>query len=209
MVAEAAQYETNRGQAEEIFTLNPDLVVAGTFSSSMTNDMLMRLGKRVEVFPPIQSFDDFRQQLTLMGALLGRSEKAAEIIKDFDEVLARTPTSPQERPRAVTYAANNYSTGSNSLTHEVMEVSGYTNIGAEFNTGFGGRLSLEDLVLSKPDVIVTGDSSSGTSAAEAALHHPAFKQLRDNATSIHTDQNWACGTPDILHAIQTMIDARP
>jgi hypothetical protein len=46
MPDEAKAYPVNRGLAEEVFTLKPDLIVTGTFSLHNTTGLLKRLGFR-------------------------------------------------------------------------------------------------------------------------------------------------------------------
>jgi len=70
-LAEAAQrIPANGGKAEEIYLLRPDLVLAGTYTTRQSLDMLRRLGIRVEAFPPEQSLEDIRRHIRSMGAML-------------------------------------------------------------------------------------------------------------------------------------------
>src|SRR6056297_3081236 len=50
MAEEAKDYRINAGQAEEIYLMRPDLVLAGEFTPQATLDMLRGLGIRVETF---------------------------------------------------------------------------------------------------------------------------------------------------------------
>ena len=70
---EAAAFRVNHGLAEEIFLMKPDLILAGTFTSRATVNLLKRLGFRVEEFAPERSLSDIRASLRRMGALLGRT----------------------------------------------------------------------------------------------------------------------------------------
>lgn len=60
MVEAAKAYPPNEGLAEEIYLMQPDLVLAGSFTSRATVEMLQRLGVRVELFEPIYGLDDPR-----------------------------------------------------------------------------------------------------------------------------------------------------
>jgi iron complex transport system substrate-binding protein len=48
MAGEARAFPANHALAEEIFLMQPDLVLAGTFSARATVGLLRRLGFRVE-----------------------------------------------------------------------------------------------------------------------------------------------------------------
>ena len=80
LAAEAGRYAVNHGLAEEVFLMQPDLVVAGSYSTRATVELLRRLGIRVEEFEPENSFDDVRANLARMGAVLGQPERAAALI---------------------------------------------------------------------------------------------------------------------------------
>src|SRR5690606_34102306 len=87
LAAEAGRYRLNHGLAEEIFLMRPDLVLAGTFSTTATASMLQRLGVRVERFSPDTSFDAVRQNIRRMGTLLDQDARAEEMVAALDEGL--------------------------------------------------------------------------------------------------------------------------
>src|SRR5690625_3032585 len=71
MVEQAQSWPINHGQAEEIFLLKPDLVLAGTFSSRQTIALLRQFDIPVIEFEPAETFDDIRERLRQMGKILG------------------------------------------------------------------------------------------------------------------------------------------
>src|SRR5690606_24767024 len=80
MTEKAKQLPVNHGQAEEVFLMKPDLVLAGTFSARATVGLLRDLGVRVEEFAPARSFEDIKVHMKRMGELLGRNEEADQQI---------------------------------------------------------------------------------------------------------------------------------
>ena len=80
MPEEAQAFAVTHGLAEEIFLMEPDLVLAGTFSARPTVGILRRLGIRVEEFRPARSFDDIRANILRIGELLHRQEAEVEEI---------------------------------------------------------------------------------------------------------------------------------
>ncbi len=88
LAPQAGRYAVNHGQAEEIFLMQPDLVLAGTYTTGATVDLLRRLGIRVEQFAPENSFDDIRASLRRMGDVLGQPQRAEELVADLDRRLA-------------------------------------------------------------------------------------------------------------------------
>lgn len=95
------------------------------------------------------------------------------------------------------------------MANEVLELTGFRNVGADAGMTGGGTLPLERLVLAQPDVLVTSAPYPGASRAEEILTHPALRVIRDNAdTARFSDADRVCGTPHILRAIRAMAAVR-
>lgn len=209
MVDEALTYPANHGLAEEIYRLQPDLVLAGAYTTRATVAMLQRLGVPVAIFPPEDDFDGIRGNLRRMGAVLGREAEAEAQVAAFDQGLAALMEMPARRPRAALYYANSYTSGANTLAGRILEAAGLHNIAADAGLSGGGVLALEQLVLANPELLIRGRRYKGASRAEEILDHPAVAALTKDAgrTSI-ADQDWVCGTPRVLAAITKLRNAR-
>lgn len=206
MVAEAQGLPTNGSGAEEIYLLAPDLVLAGTFTASATVNMLRDLGIRVELFAPARALDDVPERVAQMGRALGRQAEADALIAAFNAELATLKTEPgAHRPRAVLTYVNSYSSGDATLAGDILRAAGFDNAAAELGLSSVGTVSLEELILLDPDVIVQGRDYPGAARAEDNLHHPALRALKNaRFTSDMTDRDWICGTPHVLNAIRAM-----
>ncbi len=209
MAEAAAAYPQNRGLAEQVFLLRPNLVLAGTFTARHTVDLLRRLGIPVLELPPPASLDDVGGQLRAVGAALGRAAAAEAEARAFDAALDALRAAPGDRPAAALYAAGGYSPGAGTLADDVLEAAGFSNIGAAAGMTGGGFLPLERLVMAGPDLIVTAEPYAGASRAEAILGHPALAVLRGRtAVQAQTGADWVCGTPHLLRAVAAMAAAR-
>lgn len=206
MVEEAAAYPRNRGLAEEIYLLDPDLVLTGTFSVRATTDMLKRLGMAVAEFPPASTLDDVRANLIRMGTALGREAQAAALVAEFDARLAALRSDPASGPRAALYSPSGYTAGDASFSGEILAAAGFRNIAAEAGLPDGGRLPLEVLVLTGPDLVLTGQRYPGGSRAEAIYDHPALAAAGRLAAPRSRD--WVCETPAVLDAIAALAAIR-
>ena len=208
MVAEAAAYPANRGSAEQVFLMHPDLVLAGTYTAQASVDLLRHLGIRVQQVPPVTSLDDVTDQIRQIGAWLGRETQAEAMARAFEEELARLPA-PRRAARAAMYYANGYTSGAGTLSDEVLTIAGFANIAAEVGLSGGGTLPLERLVLAAPEMIVTSTPYPGASRAEEIFAHPALTALRAKAGRAQvSDADWVCGTPFVMRAIRAMVQAR-
>lgn len=208
MVDAAQAYPINRALAEEVYLMNPDLVLAGSFTAGATVSMLERLGIPVATFPPASSLDDVRQGMLDMGTALGRDSEAAAMVARFDAGLAQVSApEPTHGPTAATYAANGYTPGANSLSGDIIRAAGFRHLAAELGLTSGGFLPLEALILSAPDLVVVGETYPGNSRAEEILSHPALTQLRGGRETLE-DRDWVCGLPGVVDAVTRMRAAR-
>lgn len=209
MADEAHNYQINHGLAEEIYLMQPDLVIAGSFSTRATVDMLRRLGIPVAVFDPAYGLDDVRDRLRQMGAVLGREDTAKALIEDFDQRLDVLRAGSGERPSAALYYANGYTSGDRTLAGQILFAAGFENAAVEAGFASGGILPLEVLAMLEPDALITGRRYPGASRSEEILDHPIVQALRqDSATGTITDRDWVCGTPFVLRAIDGLRQVR-
>ncbi|MEJ8563484.1 ABC transporter substrate-binding protein [Yoonia sp. GPGPB17] len=209
MAAEATDYLPNRGLAEDIFLMQPDLVIAGSFSTRATVEMLRRLGVPVAVFEPAYALDDVRDRIMQMGDVLGQEDHAARMIADYDAQLDALQTEVLEHPRAALYYANGYTSGDRTLAGQILTAAGFANVAAEAGFADGGIMPLEVLAMTAPDAVITAKPYPGASRSEEILDHPVVQSLRaGRATGSFTDRDWVCGTPFVLRAIADMADLR-
>ncbi|MEM8776257.1 MAG: ABC transporter substrate-binding protein [Pseudomonadota bacterium] len=209
MVEEARAFEVNRGLAEEIYLMQPDLVIAGAFSTRATVAMLRRLDIPVVVFDPAYSLGDVRERITQMGEVLNRQEAAKALISEFDQRLELLREEVKEKPRAVLYYANGYTSGDQSLAGQILSAAGFENAADEAGYSSGMKLPLEVLAVTNPDIVITSQPYPGASRSEDILTHPVVQSLRKSQGSASiTDHNWVCGTPHVLRAIETLSEAR-
>lgn len=205
MSREAAKYHTNSGAAEDIFLLKPDLIIAGRYTTRETVQLLRRLGFRVEMFDLATSFDTIRSNIARMGELLGRRRKAADILSQFDQRLARLTANMRMdfTPTAVMHHANSYTSGKATLSHDVLAMAGVRNLGREFGVQGIARLPLELLVMGGPDLILTDRPwDRAPSEAQRTFEHPALRALEAKGGIIaQKTKAWVCGTPHILDAV--------
>lgn len=209
LAGQAGRYQLNHGLAEEIFLMHPDLVIAGTYTTRTTVDLLRRLGIRVEEFAPENSIDDIRASLTRMGDLLGRPERAAELVAELDRGLSELAANrPPDRTVAL-YYANSYTSGTGTLVDAVVDAAGLVNLADRLGIVGTAELPLELLVLAAPD-LVAGDEAryARPALAQEIFVHPAFKALLSKARPVVVPSPYTiCGAPFTLEAARILQDA--
>lgn len=209
MAEEAQGYVINHGLAEEIYLMQPDLVIAGSFSTRATLEMLRRLDIPVVVLDPAYSLDEVRERLDQMGETLGQEARAQELIADYDLRLAALRKNVGARPSAALYYANGYTSGNRTLAGQILVAAGFKNAAVAAGFASGGIMPLEVLAMLEPDALITGRRYPGASRSEEILDHPVVRSLREGrANSTFADRDWVCGTPFVLRAIADLATLR-
>lgn len=202
MSAEARAYEANHGRAEEIYLLQPDVVLASTYSNRATVAMLERVGIEVVEFAPATSLDDVALRLRDMGGVLGREAEAKARVRAYRAGLRDRLRS--EAGRAALYGPGGYYRGGATLAGDILRAAGYATISDEVGRDGGGSLPLELMIMAAPDLLVTPGAPEGASRAHALLEHPALEdQVPRRAL---TNSDWICGTPAVLGAIDALVE---
>ncbi|WP_148913779.1 ABC transporter substrate-binding protein [Neoaquamicrobium microcysteis] len=206
---EAGRYVVNHGMGEEVFLMGPDLVLAGTFTAQPAVEMLRRLGFRVEQFPPESTFEGIRDSIRRMGQLLGRQERAEELVAELEAGLDDLLREPVANLSVAVYSANSYTSGEGSLSHAVIEAAGLTNITDKLGIAGVQRIPLEQLVLADPDIVVLGEQHYEKPAlAQENFQHPAFRAIASGDRLVRIpDRYWICGAPFTLEAARMLRQA--
>jgi iron complex transport system substrate-binding protein len=203
---EAQRYKLNHGNAEEVFLMRPDLVLAGTFTTRTTVTMLRRLGFQVEEFAPESSIDEVKSNITRMGDLLGTQSKAIEINGEIDARLAKLQKLNARGPVAAFYYSNSYTAGSGTIIADIAKLAGLRNLAEESGLYSTAYLSLEQLVMSKPELIIANETTETSPAlAQQNFKHPAYRALLAKTPRISIDGRLtACGGPFTMLAIEQL-----
>ncbi|WP_315925542.1 ABC transporter substrate-binding protein [Mesorhizobium sp. SP-1A] len=209
MVDEARDYVVNHGLAEEVFLMRPDLVLAGTYTTRATVELLRRLGIRVEEFAPAESIGDIRAGFRRMGDLLGHRARADEIVSAMDRDLAALEAGKRPDLTIAAWEPNSYTSGTGTLVDAVIQAAGLTNIASKLGLTGMAKLPLETLILSRPD-LVAGENPhyAAHSVAQDNLVHPAFREAVRQAVPVALPARYTiCGGPFTVDAVRMLQQA--
>lgn len=206
------QLPANHGLAEEIIKLQPDLILAGSFTTTTAVALLRHLGYRVETFAPENTFADMRANIRKLGALTGDTAKAEQIIADFDTRLAQLQSQipPGEKPVFADIGVNNFITGDGTLYAEVINAGGYRTLGQALGYSGYRNVPLEQVLTIRPALIATATPwTNPPSMSTMALGHPALRSLIAKTPQIAIPERYTtCGAPSLLGAIEMLVNAR-
>lgn len=193
---------TNRGLAEEIVPLEPDLVITGAFTTRATSDLLRRLGVPVLELPMPATLDDAYQQIRRVAERIGETERGEEMIARLQAEIAALPVSQAPERSAIVLRPNGFTAGKGSLADDLMSRAGLDNLAARLPADKFGQLPLEEVVVAHPDVLVVDtDPAAPPSLAEGILDHPALRMFSRRGQMLAVPARlWACAGPELAKA---------
>jgi iron complex transport system substrate-binding protein len=208
----AGVYATH-GTAEDVLARDPDLIIAGAYTTPATVDLLRRLGRRIVVVPLPDSIAGVRSLIATIADAVEAPAEGQVLVATLDRRLAAVAarvTAAAARPSTIVYQINNYVTGRGSLLDEALTIAGYRNGGSGMATFANGQVGLEQLVAAPPDLLVLATKpETYVTAVGDNLRHPALARLRaDLPNMVLPWPLWLCGTHHIATAIEQLADAR-
>jgi iron complex transport system substrate-binding protein len=202
----AARVPVNHGLAEEIIPLDPDLVIAGTFSTRTAVGLLKRTRIPLVEFAIPRSIEEVRGLIRAMARLVGESEQGEHVIRRMDERLAAIPPLTGARPRAIVLNPNGATVGRGTLVDEIMTRAGLDNVAATLGIDSYGLLTLETIVSNAIDVLIVSSARDDPPAlATEILKHPVIERLSDRVRIVSMPARlWNCGTPAVTEAVELL-----
>lgn len=208
MAAAAKDVPVNHGLAEEVLAFRPDLVIAGTFTTRSTVQILKRTGVRVVEFGVPRTMDEVRAEIRDVAAVIGERERGEQVVRDMDRRLAAlAPSSGASRRRAIVLRPNGFTVAKGSLVDEIMQLAGLDNMAAHIGIPAYLQFPLEAVVLQKADVLImNGEANGPPSLATEALHHPVIKTLGERLKIVTMPSRlWTCAGPAVVDAVQWLV----
>ena len=189
--------------AEQIYSLNPSMVLASNFSSLKTRRALEKLGIKVELVEYAQSIDDLKRNINQMGTLLRATEKAKTLIQKFEEFPA--PVGFKTNRTALQYSTNRYLNGENSLINDVFLRAGFSRPQDLKKSPGGQFLSSEIILKAKPDLLLLDrEQNSAPEDQNPAYHRSIYSPLAGLLTTHVSQKYWSCGAPELIHLIKAL-----
>jgi iron complex transport system substrate-binding protein len=203
----ARQLPILSGSAEEVMVLKPDLVVSGTFTKRATREFIRARGVPLEEFAPVRTLAETKRQITRFGEITGAHDKAAERNAEIDAALADLrAAAAARRLRVLPLARRAWVSGANSLMSELLAAAGMVNAAGELGIRSGGRTTLEQIVLLRPDaILIAREDGDAEDQGRALLLHPAIQALfPPERRIIIPERLTVCGGPMLAEAMRAL-----
>jgi iron complex transport system substrate-binding protein len=156
---------------EAIVSLNPDLVIAGGINPPELVASLESLGLTVYFLSNPNTMEELYTNIEIIGSMTGKESAARDLITSLDDrtkVVDTALAGVTEKP-VVYYELDStpYTAGPGTFVDLLIARAGGTNFGASMDSAWA-QVSLEQLILANPAIIVLGDSAYGETAETLA-----------------------------------------
>jgi iron complex transport system substrate-binding protein len=175
----ARQFPMLSGGAEDILVLKPDVVAASDFDKRSTREILKANGQNLVEFPIPRTLADVREQIRQMGDLAGHPERASAEIARLDAAISGAKQAAAGKHlRMLPLSRRGWVPGRDSFVGAILAEAGLASAAGELGIGFGGFVSMEEIIRLKPDFLVVSDASErAEDDGRAFLLHPALERF--------------------------------
>ncbi|MEM9388453.1 MAG: ABC transporter substrate-binding protein [Pseudomonadota bacterium] len=202
---QARAYAANRASAEEIIHLHPDIVLASrAWRRHPPAARFEALGIRVVVVPLAKTWPEILEVTQWVADQIDRSARGREVVAQTERRLARLAVPAADgRPRSVLYLRpSGGSAGAGSFIDTLLRGAGLTNHATTLGLEGWGRVDLETLLVSPPDLFLLSAYTRDRGYAESQLlRHPAMRSLFTGRRVLRLPTNQ--GSCSTWHLIET------
>jgi len=201
-----------RFTGEEALALDPDLVIASTWSDRAPIEVLRRAGVRVIELPDAESWTDLIEAIDLLGEELGEQAKAERFRASLEE--RRSALSNPSRPshRVLPYAnfgQGGSTSGANTTLDLAIQLAGFENVAATAQLERHAAISLEEVLLLEPDLFLTASGRDGVAAGASYLRGEASLQemraLREDRIAVLPAELFSASSHRVLDAAEALV----
>ena len=199
----AAGLPTVRPVAENVITLQPDLVVRAYGGGPQAAVTFQRAGVAVHNVPWAEDIESVTRVVLETARALGSPDQGPIVAADMQARLAALSAFPRE-VEALYMTPAGVTSGPGSLVHEIIVAAGLVN----YQTRPGWRpIPLERLAYERPDVVVPAffDSLTNHPHAWSPMRHPVARSQLQAGTTIPIEGAWtACGAWFLMDAVEAL-----
>ncbi|MEO6386730.1 MAG: ABC transporter substrate-binding protein [Croceibacterium sp.] len=199
-LAEAQHFRDTGGTVEEVLSLDPDVVVAGSFLPPAQMAAFRRLGVRVETFGIVPDLAENAAQVRRLAALAGHPERGEALLARTEAALgaARFNGPPV---RTLLWQQGGIVPGEQTLIAQLMRLTGFASHSAARGLGQGAYLPLEQVLADPPELVLA-------SSDERMMTHPALRHLSASRYQHFDSALLYCGGPTIIRAAGRLAEIR-
>lgn len=198
---------------EAVAALNPDLVVATEINTAEQVKSLEDLGLTVYYFANPTDFDGLYQIIQTTGQLTGHESEAAALTDSLsqrvqaiaDKVATATSTPTVFYELDGSDAAKPWTSGPGTFMDMMITLAGGKNVGAALESSWA-QISVEELIVQDPAVILLGDGAYGMTADQVAARAgwADIQAVKDNKIYTFDDDLVSRVGPRLVDGLETL-----
>ena len=179
-VADKAQgLKTVGSDPELIAALQPDLVIAATYTNADGIKLLKDLGFQVITMQLLDSVAQIKDNIRFVAQVVGEETKGEQLVAQMEARLQEVEAAAAKatsKPRVMFYSSFGTTAGVGSTGADIIKRAGGINVAEEAGIGPFGSISLEKIVELNPDVIIMDQYSPDNQPQwrEEFVGHPAL-----------------------------------
>jgi iron complex transport system substrate-binding protein len=198
---------------ETIASLNPDLVVATEINTPEQIKALEDLGLTVYYIKNPVQLDGLYPILETVGTLSGHEKEAKELVKTLTARVAKvTKTIAKAKDKPIVFyemdgsdPAKPWTTGPNTFMDQMIQMAGGVNVGASMKDAWA-QISLEELLVQDPNLILLGDAAYGMTAEQVATRAgwETLSAVKSNAIYTFNDDMASRPGPRMVDGLEAL-----
>ena len=202
MAAAARRVGVNHGLAEEVLAQQPDLVVAGSFTTPALRDMLGRLGYPMIAVDDASSVADVRTVTRQVAQAVGEVARGEALIARMDRALDDLARDPGPPIRVVAWDQTGFSAGAGTLYDTILTAAGARNAVREPMALRYRTPDVEVLLQTAPKLLVRGSRDARIAGlGDDVTRHRLVRRFWSGGRTLTVPQAYyACGTPMVADA---------
>jgi iron complex transport system substrate-binding protein len=199
---QAAKVAINSGTVEEVLAENPDLVLAGTYTTPATRSLLRKLQMPLFEVAPAADFDEIRAVTRGVAHVLKRDAVGEALIAKMDLTLHELEaTKPAQTIRVAAWGEGGSIPGKGTLFDAILRAAGGINIAASGDGGPWPSFGMEQLILAHPDVIAYASNTTDTPGLNTDMaQHPLILKLYSKRRVTYPSALYSCGVVESADA---------
>jgi iron complex transport system substrate-binding protein len=192
---QAARIAANSGTVEEILAQQPDLVLAGVYTTPAPRALLKQLHMPLLEVPPAADFDEIRAVTRSVAHALHREAQAELLINKMDATLkALAADRPTKIMRVAAWGEGGSVPGKGTLFDAILRAAGGVNIAASNDGAAYSSFDVEELLVAHPDVVAYADNIADTPGLNTDLaQHPLILKLYARRRIAYPSALYSCG----------------
>jgi iron complex transport system substrate-binding protein len=201
----ARRYRATAGTAEEVIALNPDLVVASSFTPAATLAAYRRAGLKVLTLNSPTTVAASRDQIRSVAGAIGARAAGERLVARIDRAVAGAAPPDARRPATLLYISDNFANGGPSLLTELVGLAGLGDASKDFGLAYSGNVPIESLLSHPPRIVLDPDPSGRTASLRRRVLGMAGHPVVEGRFPRELIN---CGGPTIVPALRALASIR-